>query len=293
MSAFSASSRISRRSWSRALAKTSDSIRGPCVGKLFAHAGSVPLVRRRSAGAVRRLARDEHGTGCRRRGGRGAARRGRSRRPASRPSGRSPSAARRRSSSAWRGEVRAIAVVAAGGLAAGAATVAAVSAAKAMTGGRSRRAGPPGPGRSRRDREPLLPRRRSPARPLMPRSDRADPRPGRLAGRRGAPACALPLSARPPLPRRGRPLPRRRLRALPPRPRQRPVLTRAWEGSRGEVAIAALPAPDPWLAGADRERGRRDRARGRDRADPPRARASTTTCARSCGASARIRCCGR
>ncbi len=42
--------------------------------------------------------------------------------------------------SAWRGEVRAIAVVAAGGLAAGAATVAAVSAAKAMTGGRSRRA---------------------------------------------------------------------------------------------------------------------------------------------------------
>ncbi len=35
--------------------------------------------------------------------------------------------------SAWRGEVRAIAVVAAGGIAAGAATVAAVSAAKAMT----------------------------------------------------------------------------------------------------------------------------------------------------------------
>jgi len=42
--------------------------------------------------------------------------------------------------SAWRGEIRAIAVVAAGGIAAGAATVAAVSAAKAMTGGRSRRA---------------------------------------------------------------------------------------------------------------------------------------------------------
>jgi len=42
--------------------------------------------------------------------------------------------------SAWRGEVRAIAVVAAGGIAAGAATVAAVSAAKAMTGSRSRRA---------------------------------------------------------------------------------------------------------------------------------------------------------
>ena len=41
--------------------------------------------------------------------------------------------------SAWRGEVRAIAVVAAGGIAAGAATVAAVSAAKAMTGGRSSR----------------------------------------------------------------------------------------------------------------------------------------------------------
>jgi hypothetical protein len=39
----------------------------------------------------------------------------------------------------WRGEVRAIAVVAAGGLAAGAATVAAVSVAKAMSGDRSRR----------------------------------------------------------------------------------------------------------------------------------------------------------
>jgi hypothetical protein len=38
----------------------------------------------------------------------------------------------------WRGEVRAIAVVAAGGLAAGAATVAAVSVAKAMSGGRGR-----------------------------------------------------------------------------------------------------------------------------------------------------------
>jgi hypothetical protein len=40
---------------------------------------------------------------------------------------------------AWKGEMRAIAAVAAGGLAAGAATVAAVSAAKAVAGGRSRR----------------------------------------------------------------------------------------------------------------------------------------------------------
>ena len=39
----------------------------------------------------------------------------------------------------WRGEVRAMAVVAAGGIAAGAATVAAVSAAKAVSGNRSRR----------------------------------------------------------------------------------------------------------------------------------------------------------
>ena len=39
----------------------------------------------------------------------------------------------------WRGEVKAMAVVAAGGLAAGAATVAAVSAAKAVTGGRAKR----------------------------------------------------------------------------------------------------------------------------------------------------------
>lgn len=39
---------------------------------------------------------------------------------------------------AWKGEVRAIAAVAAGGLAAGAATVAAVSAAKAVAGGRAR-----------------------------------------------------------------------------------------------------------------------------------------------------------
>ncbi len=39
----------------------------------------------------------------------------------------------------WRGEIRAIAVVAAGGIAAGAATVVAVSAAKAMSGNRSRR----------------------------------------------------------------------------------------------------------------------------------------------------------
>ena len=49
----------------------------------------------------------------------------------------------------WRGEVRAIAVVAAGGLAAGAATVVAVSAAKAMSGGRSRR--PVRRGKSDRD----------------------------------------------------------------------------------------------------------------------------------------------
>jgi hypothetical protein len=40
---------------------------------------------------------------------------------------------------AWKGDVRALAVVAAGGLAAGAATVAAVSAAKAVAGSRSRR----------------------------------------------------------------------------------------------------------------------------------------------------------
>ncbi len=33
----------------------------------------------------------------------------------------------------------------------------------------------------------------------------------------------------------------------------RPVLTRAWEGNRGEVAIAAMPAPAAWLAGGDRE----------------------------------------
>lgn len=41
---------------------------------------------------------------------------------------------------AWRGEVRTMAVVAAGGIAAGAATVAAVSAARAVTGSRARRA---------------------------------------------------------------------------------------------------------------------------------------------------------
>jgi hypothetical protein len=40
---------------------------------------------------------------------------------------------------AWRSDIRAMAVVAAGGLAAGAATVAAVSAARAMTSNRSRR----------------------------------------------------------------------------------------------------------------------------------------------------------
>jgi len=39
----------------------------------------------------------------------------------------------------WRGEVKAMAVVAAGGIAAGAATVAAVSAAKAVSGNRARR----------------------------------------------------------------------------------------------------------------------------------------------------------
>jgi hypothetical protein len=40
---------------------------------------------------------------------------------------------------AWKGDVRALAVVAAGGLAAGAVTIAAVSAAKSVAGGRSRR----------------------------------------------------------------------------------------------------------------------------------------------------------
>jgi hypothetical protein len=50
---------------------------------------------------------------------------------------------------AWRSEIRAMAVVAAGGLAAGAATVAAVSAAKAMTSNRGRRS----LRRSRSDRE--------------------------------------------------------------------------------------------------------------------------------------------
>ena len=49
----------------------------------------------------------------------------------------------------WRGEVRAMAVVAAGGIAAGAATVAAVSAAKAVSGNRSRR--PVRRGKSDRD----------------------------------------------------------------------------------------------------------------------------------------------
>jgi hypothetical protein len=39
----------------------------------------------------------------------------------------------------WRGEVKAMAVVAAGGIAAGAATVAAVSAARALSGNRARR----------------------------------------------------------------------------------------------------------------------------------------------------------
>lgn len=52
---------------------------------------------------------------------------------------------------AWRGEIRTMAVVAAGGIAAGAATVAAVSAARAVTGSRARRA--VRRGRLRGDRE--------------------------------------------------------------------------------------------------------------------------------------------
>jgi hypothetical protein len=56
--------------------------------------------------------------------------------------------------SAWRGEVRAIAVVAAGGIAAGAATVVAVSAAKAVAGGRSHRVAR----RGRRDRDVIASR---------------------------------------------------------------------------------------------------------------------------------------
>jgi hypothetical protein len=51
----------------------------------------------------------------------------------------------------WRGEVRAIAVVAAGGLAAGAATVAAVSAARSRSGSRSRAIR-----RIRRDRDGIV-----------------------------------------------------------------------------------------------------------------------------------------
>lgn len=51
----------------------------------------------------------------------------------------------------WRGEVRAIAVVAAGGLAAGAATVAALSAARSRPGGMRRIAG-----RRRRDRDNII-----------------------------------------------------------------------------------------------------------------------------------------
>ena len=53
----------------------------------------------------------------------------------------------------WRGEVKAIAVVAAGGIAAGAATVAAVSAAKAVSGNRSRR-----PTRRKGDRDVIASR---------------------------------------------------------------------------------------------------------------------------------------
>ena len=33
-----------------------------------------------------------------------------------------------------------------------------------------------------------------------------------------------------------------------------PVLTRAWEGSSGEISIAAMPAPDSWLASLPEER---------------------------------------
>ena len=95
---------------------------------------------------------------------------------------------------AWRGEVRAIAVVAAGGIAAGAATVAAVSAAKAMLGEPQPTAAPARPGRSRRDRQPLVPGRRSPARPLMPAPQGPRrPRPRRVAGRRGRPPCIYRL----------------------------------------------------------------------------------------------------
>ena len=51
----------------------------------------------------------------------------------------------------WRGEIRAIAVVAAGGLAAGAATVVAVSAARSRSGGRGRTIK-----RGRRDRDGIV-----------------------------------------------------------------------------------------------------------------------------------------
>jgi len=57
---------------------------------------------------------------------------------------------------AWRGEVKAMAVVAAGGIAAGAATVAAVSAARAMTASRAGRS--PRRGRGRSDREVIASR---------------------------------------------------------------------------------------------------------------------------------------
>jgi len=57
---------------------------------------------------------------------------------------------------AWRGEIRTMAVVAAGGIAAGAATVAAVSAARAVTASRAHRA--VRRGRPRGDREVIASR---------------------------------------------------------------------------------------------------------------------------------------
>ena len=94
--------------------------------------------------------------------------------------------------SLWRGEVRTAALAAAGGLVAGAATVAAVRASRgslAAPAGAARRArqGAPGEGR----REPLVPRRRAPARrPLV----QGPSRPA-VASRR-PPARAVPARAR-------------------------------------------------------------------------------------------------
>lgn len=62
-----------------------------------------------------------------------------------------PSRRSRSELESWRGEVRAIAVVAAGGLAAGAVTVAAVSAARSRSGGRAR-----GLKRTRRERDGIV-----------------------------------------------------------------------------------------------------------------------------------------